>query len=79
MHGIKLMVFENLLGFIGISAILSFVFTKFRDLPYDALRDLVIEIGKSEWLDIAREKSHWYADCVRLYKGRGIQTFIHMS
>jgi len=69
-HGIKLLVFESLLGARGISAILSFKYRRFRELKYEELADLKAVINESTWLKtLAEAKAGWLDGCQRLYDG----------
>jgi len=67
-HGIKLLVFEKMVGTSGISAILSFGNTKFRAVKYGDLASLRKMVEKSEWIRaLAHEKAAWLDKCQTQY------------
>ena len=68
--GIRLLVFERLLGESGSSAILCFSFHRFRSLNFPELNCLGQEVRKSPWIwDLAKEKSSWLGSCQTYYDG----------
>ena len=68
--GIRLLVFERLLGESGSSAILCFSFHRFRSLNFPELNCLGQEVRKSPWIwDLAKEKSCWLGSCQTYYNG----------
>lgn len=72
-HGIKLLVCEELLGGIGISAILFFRFSSLRSLKYEELKGLkdVIEEQDSDSIKkLAGQKADWLRQCQSQYDGK---------
>ncbi len=69
-HGIKLLVFEKMVGTRGISAILSFGNTKFRAVKYEELVSLREMVDKSKWIKaLAQTKAAWLDGCQIQYNG----------
>ena len=70
-YGIKLLVFEKLVGTSGISAIFSFGHHKFRVLKYEELASLREMVDRSEWIkELAQRKAAWLDGCQIQYDGR---------
>jgi hypothetical protein len=69
-RGIKLLVFEKMVGTSGISAILSFGNTKFRAVKYGELASLREMVDKSKWIKaLAQRKAAWLDGCQVKYDG----------
>ena len=69
-HGIKLLVFERLLGTSGISAILSFRYRRFRMVKYQDLAFLKTMVNQSSWLaTLVEQKADWLDNCQSCYDG----------
>lgn len=63
-YGIRLLVFERLLGESGSSAILCFSFYRFRSLNFPQLDCLGQEVRETPWIwDLAKDKSGWLGRC----------------
>jgi len=68
--GIRLLVFERLLGESGSSAILCFSFHRFRSLNLPELECLRQEVRDTPWIwRLAKEKSSWLGNCQIYYDG----------
>lgn len=67
-YGVKYHSFEEIYGNHGVCAILSQVFTKFRNLSYQHFHLLAEEIrNSSKWSSLAREKDNWLSMCLSIY------------
>lgn len=70
-HGIKLLICETLLGGVGLSAILVFQYTRFREIKFEELDGLKDAIkGADRVRKFAEEKADWFDHCQRDYNGR---------
>lgn len=68
-HGIKLLFIETQLGLSGISALLAFTFTNFRDLNYEKVPPFVRRLQHCrDLLDLAQQKTSWFETCVEYYE-----------
>ena len=66
--GIRLLVFERLLGESGSSAILCFSFYRFRSLNFPELDCLGQEVRETPWIwDLVKNKSGWLGSCQTYY------------
>lgn len=69
-HGLKLLLFERVVQCSGISAILFFVFSRFRDITISDLQYLAAELKASEWiLNHAKTIEPWFIECFTKYEG----------
>lgn len=69
--GIRLLVFERMYGYVGISAILILLFTLFRDVKYGSFVALKRLLEKSgAWHDLAKDKSSWLTACQFRYDSK---------
>ena len=70
-HGIKLLVFEELLGEKAISAVLSFAYDCFRRIKYSELAPLKATVDQTEWITaLVKQKAGWVDGCQECYEGR---------
>lgn len=70
-HGIRLLVFELIYGYPGVSAILILFYSHFRSVKYGnhiGLKSLIFE--EPGWHSLAIQKSSWLEDCQCRYNGR---------
>jgi hypothetical protein len=68
-YGVKYHSFEEIYGNQGVCAILSQVFTTFRNIPYLHFHSLAEAIRKSpEWSSLAKEKANWLSKCLSIYR-----------
>ncbi|KAJ6070709.1 hypothetical protein N7467_012028 [Penicillium canescens] len=73
-YGVKYHSFEEVYGNQGVCAILSQVFTTFRDIPYLHFRSLAEELRKSpEWSSLAEEKADWLSKCLSIYRDERVE------
>lgn len=69
-HGIKLLVFEELLRTKTISAILSFVYRRFQSVKFTELPCLKEIVNRLEWVkEVAEQKADWLDGCQNQYDG----------
>ncbi|KAI4220084.1 MAG: hypothetical protein L6R36_007875 [Xanthoria steineri] len=69
-HGIKCLVFQELFGYSGVLAILSFVYHHFRSVNFEELQALRNALASVSWIvQLAKEKTPWYEACRRAYEG----------
>lgn len=69
-HGIKLLVFEQLVGTMAISAILSFRYRLFRAVKFEDLPFLKTMLDDSEWVtELVGQKAGWFDGCQTQYDG----------
>ncbi|TKA25280.1 hypothetical protein B0A54_17472 [Friedmanniomyces endolithicus] len=69
-HGVKLLLFERIAQCSGVSAVLFFVFSRFRDVTFSDLQDLAVEIKASKWiLHHAATIQPWFIECIAKYEG----------
>ncbi|KAK0247210.1 hypothetical protein LTR01_008875 [Friedmanniomyces endolithicus] len=68
-HGVKLLLFERIAQCSGVSAVLFFVFSRFRDVTFSDLQDLAVEIKASKWiLHHAATIQPWFIECIAKYE-----------
>lgn len=69
-HGIKMLVFERLLGKRAISAILSFKYRRFRAIKFEELIFLVTIVNQKKWVaELLEQKAEWLDGCQHQYDG----------
>lgn len=69
-HGIKMLVFESLLGKGAISAILSFKYRRFRAIKFEELVFLVTIVNQKKWIvELLEQKAEWFDGCQNQYDG----------
>jgi len=69
-HGIKLLVFEQLLGKRVVSAVLIFTYRRFRMVKFEELACLKKAMERSEWVTgLTERKADWLDGCQNYYDG----------
>ncbi|KAI3096024.1 hypothetical protein CBS147333_9660 [Penicillium roqueforti] len=66
-HGIRLLVFESICGYAGVSSILMLVYSAFRSVKYLDFHPLKEYFKSSAWCSLASEKSSWLVQCQERY------------
>jgi hypothetical protein len=69
-HGIRLLVFESICGYAGVSSILMLVYSAFRSVKYEDLHLLKEFLQNSAWCSFASEKSSWLVQYQERYDGK---------
>ncbi|OQE67171.1 hypothetical protein PENNAL_c0178G07858 [Penicillium nalgiovense] len=73
-YGVKYHSFGEIYGSHDVCAILSQVFSKFRNLSYRNFHSLAEEIhNSSKWSSLAREKANWLSMCLSIYSQERVE------
>ena len=75
-YGIKMLVFERLCEMSVVSALLSFTYTRFRNLKYKDLPEFQSILTNSPWISTLVQKERWYQQCQEIFDSRIIQVSI---
>ena len=69
-HGIRLLVFESICGYAGVSAILILVYSAFRSVRYKEYFTMKRSLENTLWELLAKDKSSWLVHCQERYDGK---------